>query len=364
MAGRTGLAVAVAAASLISLIGARPTIAATYTDNISANPASFTCGYFVSTEICGSYAPFSDGPRTLNAGDQVTENVTYSSAVAIPGSNTSNLLYVGLPDVLAVGGLALPGANSAQIGNINLLGYSGPPVLTGALSTYTTSFLNLYLGFGGLCCAYGAPNAGYAVTGIGMTFDILTSDPNLIYGTSFGYAVDLPATPAVLSSFPGGSVGSPEILPAGLTGMISSNISGGVSDSQFYDFIWGGGLFQTQGAIVGANAQADFHFQLYPVTGSPVVEGVTPTLADILLNYANGYKGTITDVNLPAGNYEIGMFTNSPFDPQFSITFNTPVGIAAVPEPTTWAMLLLGVCMIGGAIRARHGKNDLAPTIA
>jgi len=37
------------------------------------------------------------------------------------------------------------------------------------------------------------------------------------------------------------------------------------------------------------------------------------------------------------------------------------VSVAAVPEPASWAMLLMGIGMIGGGLRAVRRKNAIAP---
>jgi hypothetical protein len=39
-------------------------------------------------------------------------------------------------------------------------------------------------------------------------------------------------------------------------------------------------------------------------------------------------------------------------------------GFAAVPEPLTWAMMLVGVGMIGSGARMARRKNDVAATAA
>jgi hypothetical protein len=344
-------AAAAAAFVLTTFSVGLPVRAATYTDNITADPAQFSCGYFATVEICGSSQVFAGGPRTLNAGDQLTENVTYTSRVTVPGSTSSNVFYVGLPNVLTVGGPALPGPDTAtvQAVAVNYAGAPGP--YTGP---YTAGNLNAYYASTGFCCGGpGLPNSGFSATGVNAQFTILTSDPNLIYGTDFGYSLNLPYSPTLLDGVTGGSVGAPAILPSGLVGRITSDISGSASEAQFYDFMWSGGLLQTNGSIAGANPNADFHFQLYSVNGSTVVEGSTPTLADLTLDAGNGFAGKISQVLAP-GDYEIGMFTNSPFDPQFTIQFDTPVGVAALPEPTTWALMLLGLGATGAGLRRRR----------
>ena len=345
------LAIPISLAAVLS--GGNAAKAETYTDSLGVNPASLVCGYYASTEICNTFTPFANGPRVLNAGDHLEEDVVFANGnafapVAVPGSKGSSFLYVSLADAKAVNGPALPGPNAAFVNSL-LTNYSGPP---NPLTQYTNSYLNQYIAAVGFVAA----NAGFSTEG--QTAFFLTGDPTPIYGTAVGFAVDLGATPTTLSDFGGGTVGSPVILPSGLVGAISSNISGGVSDSQFYDFHWAGGLFQTTGTIVGANDLADFRFQLFGVNGASPVEGVSTPVDDLLLSSENNFNTTMTLADLPAGDYEIGLYTDSPFDPEFTLTFDTPIG--SVPEPGLWAMMLFGFGGIGAALRRRRAGSRFA----
>lgn len=42
-----------------------------------------------------------------------------------------------------------------------------------------------------------------------------------------------------------------------------------------------------------------------------------------------------------------------------SVTYNYVAGVAAVPEPTTWAMMLVGFGMVGGAARYRRRSTKI-----
>ena len=336
-----------AAVSLPAILGVAlcaflpsPILAATYSDSYVADPTSFTCGYYGSVELCGGGSYYS-APRLLVKGDTVTESVTYSSPVVVPASKSSGILYIGLWDETALG-LALPGPYYSTVQS-TVTGYSGPP--GPFVGPYTAGYNDGYVAAVG----FEVPEAGFSATGMTSHFTILTSDPNPIKATTWGYVVKLPATPEVLSSFPGGTVGSPTILPSGLVGQISSDISAPASDSQFYQFIWDGGLLETQGVIVHANPLADFQFELFSVNGITRTE-----LKDLPLSSANDFSA-LMKMNLSAGDYEIGMYTDSPFDPQFTITFDTPVG-SYVPEPSSWALIILGAGAVGGALRRRSTK--------
>ena len=64
----------------------------------------------------------------------------------------------------------------------------------------------------------------------------------------------------------------------------------------------------------------------------------------------DSFSGTISNNNLAAGNYCIGIAANNPADPMYSLTFNTPT--TAMPEPSTFVMLLGGLGI--GALRRRR----------
>ena len=70
---------------------------------------------------------------------------------------------------------------------------------------------------------------------------------------------------------------------------------------------------------------------------------------------AGGPEGASDGTTLPGGgDGNTGDHSAGPFGPvQQSIP-------AAVPEPSSWATMLLGFCLIGGAMRARRGKARLA----
>ena len=143
----------------------------------------------------------------------------------------------------------------------------------------------------------------------------------------------------------GGTFELPVALPVGSVQSISGSISGGVApESQWWLFQWGGGLFASTGTVTGANPLADFHFQLYDPLSMSII-------GDVLLNNANGFTGSFSQ-QLSAGRYRIGLFTDSPFDPAFTIGFASPV--AGVPEPANWIMMIAGFGLVGFAARRRR----------
>ncbi|HEY1929577.1 MAG TPA: hypothetical protein VGG92_19080 [Caulobacteraceae bacterium] len=332
--------------SIVGLIGAATVLCggravpASYGNSFTADPTTFTCGYYGSIELCGGYTLIS--PIFLNAGDSATETINYTQPLDLPGSRVYNVAYISMFDPRVVTGPSLAGSNIA-ITQSTISNFSGPKLypFTGP---YEAGNLGAYIAVAGYGSGYGVPNSGFSLTGMTSQLDIVSSDPYPIIGVGYGFQAVLPATPKVLSGLSGGSLGSPTTLPAGLVGGLSSDISGPAADSQFYSFTWNGGLFQTRGTVLGANPLADFDFQLFRGAGASLTE-----LQDLQLSSTDGFSNLMS-LNLAPGDYEIGMFTDSPYDPQFTITFNTPVG-SYVPEPATWVLLVGGFLTLGGALR-------------
>jgi len=165
---------------------------------------------------------------------------------------------------------------------------------------------------------------------------------------AWGYSATLPATPETLANFAGGTPGHPVILPAGEVGQISDSIATGGSD--FYGFNWSGGIFQTQASVTDASGPDSLEFELL----NPYTHDVIPG-DETLLNSGDGFTGLLSIADLPAGAYEIGLQDLTGPDPNFTLTFNTPIG--SVPEPATWAMMLAGLFGVGAALRSARRRT-------
>lgn len=317
--------------------------AADYVDSIVIKTSSIRCGYFVDTQACYGFVPFSSS-RPGVTGDTFSVHVALEDRLYVPGSETSNLFNVQAVDGTAVLGGGAPGP-FVGAGQMTMLGYLGP-----ALPLADTYILNSNFGYGaagGFCCGYGAPNAGFSLTGADVSIEVLTDETRPLVGYVAGYTVALPATPDVLANFQGGSPDSPVILPEGLVGQINGNISGPYSAQSFYGFTWQGGVFQTNAQVFGADPAASFSFKLY--------DSSLNLLENLLLDGSNDFSRLMTVNSLDAGLYTIGLQTFSSLDPSFTISFFTPVGeVSAVPEPSVWAMLIAGFGLAGAMLRGRR----------
>lgn len=94
--------------------------------------------------------------------------------------------------------------------------------------------------------------------------------------------------------------------------------------------------------LTGAEPDAKFLLQLY--------DKYLPLLRDIPLTSDNDFAATLTEF-LPRGRFTIGLLATHPLDPEFQIKFMTPVGRAAVPEPSSWARMIVGFGLAGAGLR-------------
>jgi hypothetical protein len=151
-----------------------------------------------------------------------------------------------------------------------------------------------------------------------------------------------------LNGFQGGTTSAPVVLlggssVAGLTGTI-----GGQGSEDYYVFYWGGGAFSATASITGASSAASYLFT-DGLTGSSCSGGASQTL-----NNGDSFTGTISNPSLAPGQYCIGLDANNANDPNFSLTFNTPV--SGSPEPSGFVLLSAGLGVIG-VLRAKRGRQ-------
>jgi hypothetical protein len=152
-----------------------------------------------------------------------------------------------------------------------------------------------------------------------------------------------------LNGFQGGTTSAPVVLlggspVAGLTGTI-----GGRGSEDYYQFYWAGGAFSATASITGAASTASYLFT-DGLAGSSCSGSASQTL-----NSGDSFTGTLASANLAPGQYCIGIDANSANDPNFSLTFNTPV--SGVPEPSGLVLLSAGLGMIAVLRRAKLGRR-------
>jgi hypothetical protein len=155
--------------------------------------------------------------------------------------------------------------------------------------------------------------------------------------------IDSPSLPNSIWTAPGSlSSDSPLVLTGGAINEITGDIGGSVLGS-FYQFHWNGGAFGTTAYLAGndIDPSSTFYFKLL---GS----GVDQVAA---LDQGDGFFGALNVSDLPAGDYTIGL-SGDGADPVYYINFGTPV--QGVPEPTTWAMVLMGFIGVGGILRRQR----------
>jgi len=337
---RRGLLGAVATSLSFTLpFFAAPAVATNYVDTFTIPLDSFRCGFLVSTQYCAVSIPFDGGARNAQSGDFFTEDITFDSPLSVPASAGVSVLEALLADSTAYPGGLAPGPYQAFTA-MSFRGSRGmpPPNLGSSLTTANFGY-DAYVGW---CCD--TPTAPYSVTGASASYQIQSDGLRPIGGLVFGYLNSIAATPQVLSDFQGGSPDAPVLLPAGSIGEITGKIGGDYPPESFYGFDWGGGLFQTEVTVTGAAPSDVFDLKLFADPGA--------LLRDVTLNPANNFDALMTVDSLAPGHYKIGLSDSGGVDPSFSLRFLTPVGLGAVPEPQTWAMMLLGFAFVGGAMRS------------
>ncbi|MBB4618343.1 PEPxxWA-CTERM sorting domain-containing protein [Sphingomonas abaci] len=193
------------------------------------------------------------------------------------------------------------------------------------------------------------------------------------------------ANATVVGSLGGGTGTFATLSSAGLDGGTVATLSGGTvytSDRPFADMPAGtifGNTFLAAGPLAGQPATLNFGSALSYLSflwGSP------DTWNRLTVNTNLGsYDFTVNSLNFAvrdgnqafsqyvqfaasAGESITGVtFTNDPARDAFEVAnFNYTLAAAAVPEPATWAMMLLGFGMIGAA--ARYRRRGVAVTYA
>ena len=145
---------------------------------------------------------------------------------------------------------------------------------------------------------------------------------------------------AAITGVDGGTASNPVALPA----RTISSVAGSVGPAPaFFSFFWQGGSFQAQVDVPFPNQLLAGQSVEFELCGGVNCSNVLQTA---VANSADGWLSILSG-DLAPGYYTMGVL--SPVDPDFSIDFTTPVIGGAVPEPSTWAMMILGFCVLGFA---------------
>jgi hypothetical protein len=147
----------------------------------------------------------------------------------------------------------------------------------------------------------------------------------------------------------GGTASAPVFLTTGLPVSSVSGTTSGAGSTDYYSFYWAGGEFSASTAFSNVMSSGDvFQFSLGTV-------GTCNTLASTTLNGANNYTGSISQGNLSAGSYCIGIDQTAGSDPTYALTFQTPLN--STPEPGTFVLLSGGLAGLAAARRADRRRT-------
>ena len=242
-----------------------------------------------------------------------------------------------------------------SVGNVSdeIVATIGPPTSCSPTPACLTEFTSVQFTFTSGLDLTGSPVTCASVGGCDFTYDnTLQTVGAIIYGPgpfgppAPGFSTTLQfqsltgtLLSATLTNFDGGSAADPILLPSGEpVGAVTGTI-GGNGTEDYYTFSWPGGFFSATASVSTTNTSASYLF-------SEGAAGNCGSGGSATLNSSDSFTGTISNPDLPAGQYCIGIDANSASDPAFALTFNTPVE-GATPEPSTFGLLLAGLGMTG-----------------
>src|SRR5579875_3524536 len=194
-----------------------------------------------------------------------------------------------------------------------------------------------FSGMGGLGNGGGTQNT-FPTTGGDLIFT--RQQPPVLVGASFSAILTTTLTDQ------GGPISAPVVLTETTPlGQVNGTISG-TNAQDYYSFYWGGGAFAASASITNAVAGTSFQF-------SAGAGGSCNSIGSQTLNAGDGYSGTIGAGNLAAGQYCIGLTENGTTDPNYAITFDTPL---STPEPGTFLLFSAGAAALAAARGLRLRK--------
>lgn len=324
-------------AGVSALIAAAPAAhASTFMDtlsNVSSTYNAYTSGSFTSSNSdtqgkiaaggsvsLSSYAVGQNNPggNALVAGGGVSFNngTIYGNAVSGGAATYSGANVTG--NVSAGGAIG-----GSQAPYLNKVAYTGVPVTFGQISADLASasaYLNSAAAqsqgvLGSTALQYGTLNFTSNATSGLVFFDVTAAQ---LANVNLAFNVNSAATVIVNVT---GLLGSGTIGAGGFSGVNADNTLFNFVDATNLNLAsFNGSILATNAAVTAQNGRID------------------GTLM------ANSYNGT-SQLNA------------------FSFTGHLPTMSAAVPEPSSWAMMILGVGAIGAVLRRRRRNAD-APTLA
>ncbi len=321
-----------------------------YSDTNAMNAANpFGVYTFTATNAATGASQSSSLTYDSNHWPSVAPMLTDASFASLNGFNSSNPFTFHFNDFTGDGFNPFPNGGLNPATGLFIATAAGVPVYnSGQLAPSTTSFTlpggvlqpgteySVALSFNNVRHApLGSPE-GYFLAFTELTFAAFTT-------------AEGPSPPVTLTNIEGGTPENPLPLPVvGHIGQLTGSI-GDAGSTDYFQYFWPGGLFEAHASLTGADPKSSFQFQLY--------DSQSVLLQDIHLDASNGFAWAMSQT-LPKGLFTIGLLANEFIDPQFTITFLTPVqGVGVVPEPSTWGMLILGFAGVGSALRFRRRRS-------
>ena len=112
------------------------------------------------------------------------------------------------------------------------------------------------------------------------------------------------------------------------------------------DFSLGGFAFTLANTIIGGSQSFDRPPQTFLTLGGATnLFGISPDNNDFFLSINRNTGASSFGYVLPGNR---------------STFFSSQANVAAVPEPATWLMMILGLGFVGGAMRAARGRQRLS----
>lgn len=185
---------------------------------------------------------------------------------------------------------------------------------------------------------------GVSVTTVSSLFGVTLSDYSALYITSTGGCCD--ADPSVLNGY-GAAVSS--FIAAGGNLSIENYIGGS------YDGVVPGGAGAIQGVNVSATGCSDGEV----VTAAGIAKGFDQPPVDFCWShqaYDNNYFSAFGYLDLIHASSDYG-FENAS---SFLATGGTLGNSGSAPEPTTWALMLMGFGGLGMALRSSRRRTTVA----